>query len=151
MTGGPSIRAGLELAGYRIDAVIGQGGMGTVYRAEQLRLGRKVALKIMAPDLANDPSFRHRFLRESHLAASLEHPHVVPIFDAGEVERILYLAMRFIPGIDLRALIRRERRLGLEQALETRLVLLPEIHEGRLSPSCARRDPRPRPTGATRC
>ncbi|TMK98924.1 MAG: hypothetical protein E6G34_05305 [Actinobacteria bacterium] len=118
MKGGPSIRAGLELAGYRIDAVIGQGGMGTVYRAEQLRLGRRVALKIMAPDLANDPSFRHRFLRESHLAASLEHPNVVPIFDAGEVERILYLAMRFIPGIDLRALIRRERRLGLEQALE---------------------------------
>ena len=118
MTGGPSIRAELELAGYRIDAVIGEGGMGTVYRAEQLRLGRDVALKIMAPDLANDSSFRHRFLRESRIAASLEHPHVVPIFDAGEVQQILYLAMRFIPGIDLRALIRRQRRLTPAAALE---------------------------------
>ena len=108
MTGGAALRIDLQLAGYRIDEVIGQGGMGTVYRAEQLRLRRNVALKIMAPELASDASFRERFLRESQIAASLEHPHVVPVFDAGDVDGLLYIAMRYVPGGDLRALILRE-------------------------------------------
>src|SRR5437879_8945435 len=88
--------------------------MGTVYRAEQLHLRRNVALKIMAPELAGEASFRERFLRESQIAASLEHPHVVTVFDAGEVDGLLYIAMRYLPGGDLRALIRRERGISPE-------------------------------------
>jgi tetratricopeptide (TPR) repeat protein len=103
------VRAHLDIgvAGYRIDAAIGQGGMGTVYRATQLRLGREVALKVMAPELADDAVFRERFLRESQIAASLDHPHIVPIFDAGEVDGFLYIAMRYVAGTDLRALVAR--------------------------------------------
>src|SRR6266496_792418 len=83
-------RIGTELAGYRIDSVIGRGGMGVVYLAAHLRLKRKVALKLIAPELAEDPKFRERFLRESELAASLEHPNILPIYDAGEVDGQLY-------------------------------------------------------------
>src|SRR6476619_7393025 len=104
----------MKLAGYRIDEVIGQGGMGTVYRAEQVHLGRNVALKIMAPELAGEASFRERFLRESQIAAGLEHPNVVPVFDAGEVDGVLYIAMRYLPGGDLRMLIRREYGVSLD-------------------------------------
>jgi len=100
------VRADMELAGYLIVSLIGRGGMGSVYRAQQTRLRREVALKIMAPDLAGDPVFRERFLRESQIAASLDHPNVVPIFDAGEVDGLLYLAMRYIPGSDLRSRVR---------------------------------------------
>jgi ATP/maltotriose-dependent transcriptional regulator MalT len=107
----------MRLAGYRIDAVIGLGGMGTVYRAEQLRLRRAVALKIMAADLASDPVFRERFLHESQIAASLEHPHVVPVYDAGELDGVLYIAMRYVAGSDLRALIRREHGISPDVAL----------------------------------
>ena len=117
MTGGSGVSIEMKLAGYRIDAVIGQGGMGTVYRAEQLRLRRDVALKIMAPDLARDSTFRERFLRESQVAASLEHPHVVPVFDAGETDEVLYIAMRYVRGTDLRALIRREQGLAPDLTL----------------------------------
>ncbi len=114
-TGG--VRLEVDLAGYRIDSVIGHGGMATVYRAEQLSLGREVALKILAPELAHDAAFRERFLSESRLAARLEHPCVVPIYDAGESEGMLYIAMRLVPGSDLRALLRSEGRLPLEAAL----------------------------------
>ena len=77
---------GRELAGYRLEALLGRGGMGVVYRAYDLALDRNVALKLLAPHLADDISFRERFLRESRLAASLEHPNVVPIHDAGETQ-----------------------------------------------------------------
>src|SRR6185503_12192019 len=87
---------GTELAGYRVDALLGRGGMGVVYLAEQLRLKRRVALKLLAPQLAADERFRERFLRESELAASLDHPNVVPIYDAGEIEGLLYIAMRYV-------------------------------------------------------
>jgi tetratricopeptide (TPR) repeat protein len=106
----------LALGDYRLDEVIGQGGMGVVYRAEQLRLRRPVALKILAPELAGDASFRERFLRESQIAASLDHPHVVPVFDAGEADGLLYIAMRYVAGSDLRALLRREGALAPERA-----------------------------------
>src|SRR5689334_1956015 len=96
---------GRELAGYRIERVVGRGGMGVVYLAEDTRLGRRVALKLLSPELAEDPRFRERFVRESRLAASLEHPNIVPIHAAGESEGVLYLAMRFIEGTDLRALL----------------------------------------------
>jgi YVTN family beta-propeller protein len=98
-------RIGTELAGYRIEALIGRGGMGVVYRAHDLALDRDVALKLLAPHLADDISFRERFLRESRLAASLEHPNVVPIHDAGEIDGQLYIAMRFVEGSDLKAVL----------------------------------------------
>ena len=97
--------AGEELAGYRVEALAGRGGMGVVYRALDLRLKRPVALKLLAPDLASDLRFRERFLRESELAASLDHSNVVPIYSAGEAGGRLYIAMRFVEGTDLAALL----------------------------------------------
>jgi serine/threonine protein kinase len=108
---------GTEFAGYRIDGLVGRGGMGVVYRAHDLALDRDVALKLLAPDLADDASFRERFLRESRLAASLEHPNVVPIHDAGEVDGRLYIAMRLVEGTDLKALLRAEGALAPARAV----------------------------------
>lgn len=104
-------RIGTELAGHRIDSVLGRGGMGVVYRAEHLRLRRRVAFKVLASELASDQGFQERFVRESQLAASLEHPNIVPIYDAGEIEGLLYLSMRLVEGSDLKELIRREGAL----------------------------------------
>src|ERR1044072_3722599 len=102
---------------YRIEEPIGQGGMGVVYLAHDVRLGRKVALKLMAPSLASDERYRTRFASESELAMALEHPNVVPIHDAGEAEGRLYLAMRRVEGTDLRALLRRDGALDPVRAL----------------------------------
>jgi len=102
---------------YHIEEPIGQGGMGVVYLAQNLRLRRRVALKLMAPELAGDERYRARFERESQLAMSLEHPNVVPIHDAGEAEGHLYLAMRRVDGSDLGALLRREGALTAGRAL----------------------------------
>ncbi len=110
-------RIGSELAGYRIDALLGRGGMGVVYRAHDLALDRDVALKLLSPAVAADASFRERFLRESRLAASLEHPNVVPIHDAGEVDGQLYIAMRLVEGTDLKALLKAEGSLAPARAL----------------------------------
>ena len=96
-------RIGSELAGYRIEAPIGRGGMGVVYRAEQVRLGRKVALKLLAPELAENQGFRARFEHESRLAAVLDHPNIVPLFEAGEADGLLFISMRYVEGTDLRA------------------------------------------------
>jgi tRNA A-37 threonylcarbamoyl transferase component Bud32 len=101
-------RIGTELAGYRIEALLGRGGMSTVYLAEDTRLERRVALKILAPELADSQAFRDRFVRESHLAASLEHPNIVPIYEAGESGGVFFIAMRYVRGSDLGALIARE-------------------------------------------
>jgi serine/threonine protein kinase len=100
-----------EFAGYRIDSRVGRGGMGVVYRATDLSLDRPVALKVLGEDLARDPEFRRRFVSESKLAASLDHPNVIPIHAAGEHDGILYIAMRFVPGDDLRTLLRVQGRL----------------------------------------
>jgi hypothetical protein len=105
------IRIGSEFVGYRIDELIGCGGMGVVYRAYDLRLKRTVALKLVAPELALDERFRARFARETELAMSLEHPNVVPIHDAGDVGGDFYLAMRLVVGTDLRKLLRAEGAL----------------------------------------
>jgi hypothetical protein len=99
-------------AGCRIEAVAGRGGMGVVYRATQLGLDRAVALKLVAPERAADPNFRARFERESRVAAAIEHPNVIPVYGAGEEDGRLYLLMRWVPGTDLQALIRRSGRLG---------------------------------------
>ena len=110
-------RIGSELAGYRIEAPIGRGGMGVVYRAEQLRLGRKVALKLLAPELAENQGFRARFEHESRLAAVLDHPNIVPLFEAGEADGLLFISMRYVEGTDLRDLLSRDGRLEPERAL----------------------------------
>src|SRR6266571_2274697 len=113
--GFPEIKPGSELAGYRVESLIGRGGMGVVYLAEHLRLKRKVALKVLAPEVSGDERFRERFVIESELAASLEHPNIVPIHDAGEAHGLLYIAMRLVEGTDLKTLIEREGPLGLSR------------------------------------
>ena len=90
-------RIGAEIAGYRIDRLLGRGGMSVVYLAEQSALKRRVALKLLAPELADDEGFRERFLRESKFAASLDHPNVILICDAGEAAG----ATRLVEGSDL--------------------------------------------------
>jgi hypothetical protein len=111
------LQPGDRLGAYEIEAVVGRGGMGVVYRAVDPRLGRRVALKLIAPGLAQDERFRERFLRESRLAASLDHSNVVPVYEAGESGAHLYIAMRFVDGIDLRTLLAREGPLDPERAL----------------------------------
>jgi hypothetical protein len=86
-----STRIGTEVAGFRIESVLGRGGMSVVYVAEQIRLARKVALKVLTNELAWDEQFRERFVRESHIAATIDHPNIIPIYDAGEADGLLYL------------------------------------------------------------
>jgi serine/threonine protein kinase len=100
-------RIGTEVAGFRIESVLGRGGMSVVYVAEQIRLGRKVALKLLTTELAWDEQFRERFVRESHIAASTDHPNIIPIYDAGEADGLLYIAMRFVEGPDLKEILKR--------------------------------------------
>src|SRR3954469_18551925 len=102
---------GTEFAGCRIEALLGTGGMGVIYRATELRLGRPVALKLISGDGASDPAIRERFEREARLTASIDHPNVIPVYGAGEEDGHLYLVMRYVPGTDLHALLRREGRL----------------------------------------
>ncbi|MFJ5228342.1 serine/threonine-protein kinase [Kitasatospora sp. NPDC088391] len=97
--------------------MIGRGGMAVVYRAEDLRLGRTVAVKLLAPELARNENFRQRFVRESRVAASLDHPNIVPVYDAGEAEGVLYLAMRYVRGRDLRGLLDRQGPLTIAQTV----------------------------------
>ena len=111
------IGSGSELAGYRIDSAIGRGGMGVVFLAEHKRLGRRVALKLIAPERVRDRAFRLRFERESRLAASIEHPHAVPIYEAGEVEGTVFIAMRYVEGTDLRAVLAEEQWLDPGRAV----------------------------------
>jgi tRNA A-37 threonylcarbamoyl transferase component Bud32 len=107
----PPVDIGTDFLGYRVEELIGRGGMGEVYRAYDLRLKRSVAVKFVAPSLALDERFRERFARETELLMSLEHPNVVPIYDAGDVEGRLYLAMRLVEGPDLGSLLRAEGAL----------------------------------------
>jgi serine/threonine-protein kinase len=109
---------GSTLGGYRIDALIARGGMGVVYRATHLALDRPVALKVIAAHLAADDGFRGRFLRESRLAARLDHPNVVPVFDAREEDGELIVAMRLVEGGDLKKAIAREGALPPDRAVE---------------------------------
>ena len=94
---------GTLIVHYRIEAVLGRGGMSVVYLAEDLRLRRHVALKLLAPAVAEDVRFRERFLSESELAASLDHANVIPIYEAGEADGRLFIAMRYVEGSDLKA------------------------------------------------
>src|SRR3954454_10669761 len=107
---------GSVFAGHRIEDVAGRGGMGVVYRATQLALDRTVALKVIAPGLLEDQTMRARFVRESKVAASIDHPNVIPIYYAGEENGIAYIAMRYVGGDDIRSLVRREGKLPAERA-----------------------------------
>ncbi|MFE6054359.1 serine/threonine-protein kinase [Kitasatospora sp. NPDC056446] len=120
----PSLPAGLvgrRVAGYRLEGEIGRGGMAVVYRAKDLRLGRTVAVKLLAPELARNEVFRQRFMHESEAAAAIDHPHIIPVFEAGEQDGILFIAMRYVEGGDLRALLDRSGPFPVERA--TRLAL----------------------------
>jgi YVTN family beta-propeller protein len=108
---------GTQLGSYRIEALLGRGGMGVVYRATDLRLGRQVALKLLAPHVTQDQRFRTRFLAESRLAASIDHAGIVPIYEAGEVDDHLYIAMRYVEGTDLASLLRAEGPLAPDRAV----------------------------------
>jgi serine/threonine-protein kinase len=110
-------RIGTSVAGYRIESLLGRGGMSVVYLAEHERLGRKVALKLLTPALGADADFRERFERESRRAAEIDHPNIVPIYDAGEAEGLLYIAMRYVNGGDLKGVIARDGPLGLGRTL----------------------------------
>ena len=109
-------RIGTEFAGYRIEALLGRGGMSVVYRAENARLGNKIALKLLAEELANDESFRERFVRESRTAASLNHPNIVTIYDAGDEDGVLYIAMRYVET-DLKQVLARNGSLSVAATL----------------------------------
>src|SRR3954471_22839720 len=109
---------GTEVAGYRIEGLLARGGMGVVYRATHLGLERQVALKVIARELADRDGFRERFLRESRLAARLDHPAVVPIYDSREVDGELIVAMRLVEGGDLRGVIDRKGPLAPHRAFD---------------------------------
>jgi CHASE2 domain-containing sensor protein/tRNA A-37 threonylcarbamoyl transferase component Bud32 len=108
------------IAGYRIEGVVGRGGMGVVYRATQLALERAVAIKLIAAGRAEDPVFRERFELESRLAAAIEHVNVIPVYEAGEDDGLLFIAMRLVEGTDLAEVLDREG--ALEPARAVRLV-----------------------------
>src|SRR4051794_13538016 len=99
------VAAGTQFAGYLIEGVAGRGGMGIVYRARQLRPERMVALKVLAPELSADQDFRERFDRESQIAAAIEHPNVIPVYQVDEAQGRLFIAMRYVEGADLRGLM----------------------------------------------
>ena len=106
-----------QVAGYLPEELIGRGGMGEVYRALDVRLGRPVGLKVLAADVVEDERSRERLLRESRLAASLDHPNVVPIYESGEQDGRLFIAMRYVPGHDLKVVLQREGALPSERAV----------------------------------
>jgi serine/threonine-protein kinase len=116
-TSAPTFAPGSTFAGYRIEAEAGRGGMGIVYRATQVALGRPVALKLIAANFAGDRSFRERFKREWETAASIDHPNVIPVYEAGEADEHLFIAMRYVEGLDLANLLAREPELAADRAV----------------------------------
>ncbi|WP_328853960.1 protein kinase [Microbispora hainanensis] len=118
MTEGPVMPplVGRQLGDYTVEAVVGRGGMATVYRARDQRLGRAVALKVLAPQLAHDDRFRDRFVRESRMVASIDHPNIIPVYEAGERDDLLFIAMRYVEGSDLRKLVQSEGPLPVGRA-----------------------------------
>ena len=113
------IGVGSVFADCLIEEIAGEGGIAIVYRATQMKLGRTVALKVMGADVARDPAFRARFERETRVAASMDHPNVVPIYWAGDAEGQLYIVMRYIEGINLKQMVLDEGRLDPERAVAT--------------------------------
>lgn len=129
------LSGGQAFGPYHIAGTAGAGGMGVVYRAEQRSLARVVALKVIRPEIAQSGDYRSRFLREARLAAAVDHPHVVSVFDVGEQARRLYLTMQWVDGQDLRTLLDRQRRLGPDRTvlIGTQLAsALQAVHEAGL-------------------
>jgi serine/threonine protein kinase len=130
-----SMVAGSRIAGYRLEEQIGAGGMAVVFRAVDERLRRRVALKVLAPALAADHAFRQRFIRESRAAAAVDDPHIIPVHEAGEAGRVLFIAMRYVPGGDVRTLLDREGPLSPARAaavISTVASALDAAHEAGL-------------------
>ena len=113
---GDGFSADTRISGYRLEEQIGRGGMAVVFRAADERLQRQVALKILSPALAADESFRHRFIRESRSAAAVDDPHIIPVFEAGDANGVLFIAMRYVPGGDVRTLVHRLGPLPVARA-----------------------------------
>ena len=111
-----SVAAGSRIAGYRLEEQIGAGGMAVVFRACDERLQRLVALKVLSPALPPDEAFRQRFIRESRAAAAVDDPHIIPVHEAGEANGMLFIAMRYVRGGDVRTVIRREGPLSPSRA-----------------------------------
>src|SRR3954447_25313083 len=105
------VEIGQVFAGHRIEGEAGRGGMGVVYVATHLALNRRVALKLITPELAADEGFRERFKQESMTAASIDHPNVIPIYHAGEEDGKLYITMRYVEGTDLREMITKQGKV----------------------------------------
>ena len=110
-------RVGRAIGGYRLEAPIGRGGMGVVYSAQHIALQRRAAVKVIAPGLADTPGFRERFVREARVAAGLRHPNIVTVYDAGELDGELYLAMQYVDGPDLGAILQTRGRLPADEAV----------------------------------
>jgi serine/threonine protein kinase len=125
-SGPTGLAAGAEFAGFRIERTLGRGGMGIVYLARQVRLDRLVALKVIRSELAADERFRARFQEESRTAASIEHPHVVTVYGAGEHDGLLYVSMRYVPGRDLGRMISSQGALSTDGAAS----LISEVADG---------------------
>ena len=115
---GSPVPAGGRVAGYRLDEQIGRGGMAVVYRAYDLQLDRQVALKVLDPVLAGDEGFQQRFIRESRAAAAVDHPNIIPVFAAGEADGVLFIAMRYVSGPDVRTLIDSAGPLPAQRAVD---------------------------------
>jgi serine/threonine protein kinase len=109
---------GSVIAGFRLESIVGRGGMGVVYRATELNLEREVALKLILAEFADQPGFRARFQREARLAAKIDHPHAVPVYQAGEWEGLPYIAMRYVDAIDLENLVHAVGALHPQHAAE---------------------------------
>ena len=105
------LSAGSTIAGYEVESVVGSGGIGILYRARQLRLDRPVALKVVEPEVARDPVVRERLRREARTVAALDHPNIVPLYEAGEQDGTVYIVTRWVDGTELGALIRRDHPL----------------------------------------
>src|SRR5439155_485812 len=110
----PEVHAGDLLGDFQIIDQLARGGMGVVYLAEDVRLKRRAAVKVLAPELASDDAFRRRFVRESELAAAIDHPNIVPIYGAGQTGELLWIAMRYVAGTSLRDVLARQGRLDVE-------------------------------------
>ena len=115
-TGSAAYAVGSRIAGYRLEEEVGAGGMAVVFRARDERLDRLVALKLLTPWLAADEEFRHRFLRESRAAAAVDDPHIIPVYEAGEADGVLFIAMRYVSGGSVRDVLRREGPLSAARA-----------------------------------
>jgi serine/threonine protein kinase len=107
---------GSRFAGYRIEEFLGAGGMAAVYRAYHEGMGREVALKVLAASLAGDQAFRRRFVREAHLVAKVEHPHIIPVYEAAQEREVPFIAMRLVRGGDLRAMVSRDGAMSAGRA-----------------------------------